>query len=185
MFCLNNCVVSKLLFYSFFESIFFFSLNPKTFLESSISIRLCLFLSFSFYIISSLSLVSFLCCSRWSFIICFPIINFLLLYPPPFSFTYTQTSLHIPSPFFFSYHLPSLPPTSSFPPSSIYHPFPFHNLAFLQSIIHQCQRLGCFLEDLSRPWSYIGRAVSPSPSSLSANNSVVKLWNAFLKITFW
>jgi hypothetical protein len=57
-------------------------------------------------------------------------------------------------------------------------------LAFLQSIIHQCQRVGCFLEVLSCPWSYIGGAVLPSSWSLSARSDVVKPWKVFLQIIY-
>lgn len=133
--------------------------------ESSISIRLCLFLCSFFleFLLSFLFLSSAVAVEVSSFAFLSSIFfYFTLLFP-----LHTQTSLYILSRFFFSYHLLCLLSTSPPPLSSIYHPFPFHNLAFLQSIIHQCQRLGCFLEDLSCPWSYITRAVSPSPPSLS------------------
>jgi len=91
--------------------------------------------SLSFFLrISSLLLVSFFYCSCSSFIICFPIINFLLLHPP-FSFTYTNFSLHSISLFLFLssslsssnlssptfLHLPPLP-FSQFGISTIYNP---------------------------------------------------------------
>ena len=149
-----------------------FFLPPKSqnISESSISIRLCLFLCpfFLEFLLSFLFLSSTVAVEVSSFAFLSSIFfYFTLLFP-----LHTQTSLYILSRFFFSYHLLCLLPTSPPPLSSIYHPFPFHNLAFLQSIIHQCQRLGCFLEDLSCPWSYITRAVSPSPPSLSLSVSL-------------
>jgi len=169
---------------------FFLPPKSRNISESSISIRLCLFLCpfFLEFLLSFLFLSSTVAVEVSSFAFLSSIFfYFTLLFP-----LHTQTSLYILSRFFFSYHLLCLSPTSPPPLSSIYHPFPFHNLAFLQSIIHQCQRLGCFLEDLSCPWSYITRAVSPSPPSralalplsLSACSNVFKQWDAFLQISF-
>ena len=144
-------------------------------------------LSLSFFLRISSLLVSFFYCSCWSFIICFPIINFLLLHPP-FSFTYTNFSLHSISLFLF---LSSSPSSSNLSSPTFLHlpPLPFSQFGISTIYNPSMSTTGLFSRRLVLPMklhhqsSFTFSTVSLS-LSLSACSNVFKQWDAFLQITF-